>query len=150
MRTDEGWPISEGVLWYLQSRLTTVASIYFHMHSVPAAIRALLLTPRQEASKLCSPRYRLQISQYPLTYIGRPSDFIGAIEVSGLGVGGSAHQQAPSKHRRLRYRLSDIYILPSGSYVVAGFEDCILKKFKIVFFLGDFGLFGRKLYLNEF
>ena len=110
MRTDEGWPISEGVLWYLQSRLTTVASIYFHIHSVPAAIRALLLTPRQEAAKLCSPRYRLQISQYPLTYIGRPSDFIGAIEVSGLGVGGSAHQQAPSKHRRLRYRLSDIYI----------------------------------------
>ncbi len=110
MRTDEGWPISEGVLWYLQSRLTTVASIYFHMHSVPAAIRALLLTPRQEASKLGSPRYRLQISQYPLTYIGQPSDFIGAIEVSGLGVGGSAHQQAPSKHRRLRYRLSDIYI----------------------------------------
>lgn len=149
MRTDEGWPISEGVLWYLQSRLTTVASIYFHMHSVPAAIRALLLTPRQEASKLCSPRYRLQISQYPLTYIGRLLTSLVLLRSRGWA---SADLCTSKHHRSTDVCANDcrIYILPSGSYVVAGFENCILKKFKIVFFLVDFGLFGRKLYLNEF
>ena len=150
------------------------------MHSVPAAIRALLLTPRQEASKLGSPRYRLQISQYPLIYIGRPSDFIDAMVVSGLGVGGSAHQQAPSKHRRLRYRLPDIYITKRvlrcvrkdicvicgfssdkgvAAYTSAGSIEArqsalpiadITVPPHILLFWGDFGLFGRKLYLNEF
>ena len=56
----------------------------FALYAVPAAIRALLLTPRQEVSKLGSPRYRLQISQYPLTYMGRPSDFVGG----GIGLCG--------------------------------------------------------------